>query len=96
MASKTKTKSKSQPKKKRNAYVVGLVVAIILALLTVVEYYVAILPDLRPDLMQEQSVAGLFLIAFIKAALVVYFFMHVYRLWRPDDHADDHASEGGH
>jgi hypothetical protein len=25
---------------------------------------------------------------------VVYFFMHVYRLWRPDDHADDHNGHG--
>ena len=80
----SKTKSKTQPKK-RNAYVVGIVVAIILAALTIIEYYVALLP--------QQSVIGLFLIAFVKAALVVYFFMHVYRLWRPDAHADDH---GGH
>ena len=28
----------------------------------------------------------LFIVAFIKAVLVVYFFMHVYRLWRGDAH----------
>lgn len=95
MASKTtasKTKNKTRPQKKRNAYVVGIVVAIVLAVLTIIEYYVAILPEIRPDIMANQSPTALFLIAFVKAALVVYFFMHVYRLWRPDDHAD----EGGH
>lgn len=91
MASKSKSKSQL---KKRNAYVVGAVVAIVLAVLTVIEYYVAILPEMYPSM--SQSTTALFLIAFVKAALVVYFFMHVYRLWRPDDHADDHADHGGH
>lgn len=99
----SKSKSKNKPQKKRNAYMVGLIVAIGLAVLSLVEYYIAILPELYPG--TPQSPTALFLIAFIKAALVVYFFMHVYRLWRPDDHADDHVdghagnhvgNQGGH
>lgn len=54
-------------------------VAIGLAALTVVEYFVGInLP----------STVLLFLLALIKAWLVVYFFMHISRLWTPE--------EGGH
>lgn len=91
----SKTKSKTKPQKKRNAYLVGLLVAIALAVLSLVEYYIAILPELYPG--TQQSPTALFLIAFVKAVLVIYFFMHVYRLWRADDHADDHAAnQGGH
>lgn len=77
------SKSKTQPKQKRSAYVVGAVVATALALLTIGEYILALV---------NPSPTYLFLIAFLKAILVVYFFMHVYRLWR----TDEHASDGGH
>lgn len=54
-------------------------VAIGLGALTIVEYYVGLnLP----------STVLLFLLALIKAWLVVYFFMHISRLWAPE--------EGGH
>jgi amino acid transporter len=57
----------------------GIVVALILALLTVIEYYVALaLP----------SAALLFLLALVKSALVVYFFMHISRVWS--------SNQGGH
>lgn len=55
------------------------VIAILLAVLTGVEAYMGANEALN-------SPVFLFIIAFVKAALVVYFFMHVYRLWREDDH----------
>lgn len=51
-------------------------VFIALGVLTVLE-----LPAAELD-----SAVLLFIFAFLKAALVVYFFMHVYRLWREDAH----------
>ena len=50
---------------------------IVLAILTVVEAAVAATID---------SAILLMLIAFLKAALVVNFFMHIYRIWREDAH----------
>lgn len=53
-------------------------IAVILAFFTVVEYYVGLhLP----------STVLLFLLALVKAWLVVYFYMHISRVW---------SSEGGH
>jgi cytochrome c oxidase subunit 4 len=80
MASKNVSRTKTaQVKKPRSAYVTGAIVAIVLAVLTIVEYYIGL---------HFPSPTLLLLISVLKAALVVYFFMHVYRLWRAD--------EGGH
>jgi cytochrome c oxidase subunit 4 len=72
------SKSRQQKQKAKGAspYVVGGIVALILAVMTVIEYYVGLL---------YPSATVLFLISLVKGALVLYFFMHVYRLWRPDD-----------
>ncbi len=51
-------------------------VFVTLAVLTIIEFLVTPL----------ESAVLLFILAFLKAALVVYFFMHVYRLWREDAH----------
>jgi cytochrome c oxidase subunit IV len=32
------------------------------------------------------SAALLFVVALVKAALIVNYFMHIYRLWRPESH----------
>ncbi|MGL4650869.1 MAG: cytochrome C oxidase subunit IV family protein [Caldilineaceae bacterium] len=72
----SKSRQQQQKAKGRSPYVVGGIVALILAALTVLEYYVGI---------AYPSATVLFLIALVKAVLVLYFFMHVYRLWRPDD-----------
>ncbi len=54
-----------------------IIIAVLLAILTVAEYFVAqALP----------SAIFLLLIALVKAALIVQFFMHVYRLWREESH----------
>lgn len=50
---------------------------VILAILTIVEAVVAAAID---------SPILLMIIAFAKAALVVNFFMHIYRIWREDEH----------
>ena len=52
------------------------IILILLGVLTIVELPAA----------ETGSAILLFIIAFGKAALVVYFFMHVYRLWREDAH----------
>ena len=80
MANKSVSKTKTaQAGKPRSAYVTGAIVAVVLAALTIIEYFVGI---------RFPSATLLLLLGVLKAALVVYFFMHVYRLWRAD--------EGGH
>lgn len=61
---------------KKAAQRIGVVVFAVLMILTLVEFGVANL----------NSVVGLFIIMLIKAALIVYYFMHVYRLWREESH----------
>ncbi|GMR10095.1 MAG: hypothetical protein BMS9Abin28_0916 [Anaerolineae bacterium] len=58
--------------KKRAAYRMGVIVFLILAVLTAVEFYLASISG---------TVAGLFILALIKAALIIRYFMHVNRLW---------------
>ena len=63
--------------KKRSAYITGTIVFIVLAVLTGVEFYIASISG---------AVAGLMIIALIKAALIIWFFMHVNRLWTEEGH----------
>ncbi len=66
-------------KDKAAVYNQATFIAFVLAILTGAEAYMATNDALN-------SPVFLFIVAFIKAALVVYFFMHVYRLWREDGH----------
>lgn len=63
---------------KSSAMRTGYMVFLGLAALTILEYFVAQLtiPLLVP----------MFVIALLKAVLIVNYFMHVYRLWREEDH----------
>jgi len=54
----------------------GVIVFLGLALLTVIEYILGIL---------EAGAVFLFATALLKAGLVLWFYMHVYRLFRPDE-----------
>lgn len=63
--------------RKAAAYRLGLITLIILAVLTVAEYFVAV---------YIQSLILLMLIALIKAAIIVNNFMHITRLWREESH----------
>lgn len=53
------------------------IVFVVLAVLTAAEYFVSIWLG---------STTLLLLIALAKAVLIVHFFMHIYRLWREEDH----------
>lgn len=55
----------------------GTLTFIILLLLTAVEFFVGVTLN---------SIALLLIVSLIKAALIVYVFMHVYRLWREESH----------
>jgi len=59
-----------------NFYSQGIVVAIALAVLTAVEYYVALTIDWTSILM---------LLALIKAVLVVNYFMHIKSVWTEEE-----------
>jgi cytochrome c oxidase subunit IV len=59
------------------AFRLGWIIFIALAVLTLVEYVVGI---------WNGSFVLLSLLALAKAGLIVYFFMHVYRLWREESH----------
>ena len=64
--------------KKAAAYRTGMQVFVGLLVLTAVEYYFGI--------QENPSTVILFILALIKSALIVNFFMHVYRLWREEAH----------
>ncbi|MCP5093929.1 MAG: hypothetical protein GY943_00090 [Chloroflexi bacterium] len=63
---------------KSAAYRQGIYVFLFLAVLTAVEYIIAV--------SSFNSTVLLFIIALLKAAAIVQFFMHVYRLWREESH----------
>lgn len=58
----------------------GLVVAAILAVLTVTEYVFA--THVEQDTVRF---LGITVSAIGKATLIAYYFMHIYRLWRPQE-----------
>jgi len=62
---------------KAAAYRLGLITLVILAVLTAVEYVVSIYLG---------SLVLLFIIAVIKAAVIIQNFMHITRLWREESH----------
>ncbi|HNS39735.1 MAG: cytochrome C oxidase subunit IV family protein [Anaerolineae bacterium] len=63
--------------KKAAAYRLGLITLIILAVLTAVEFGVAI---------YLESLVLLFIIALVKAAVIIQNFMHIARLWQEESH----------
>lgn len=63
--------------RKSAAYRLGLITLVILAVLTIVEFFVAV---------YVQSLVLLFIIAVVKAAIIVQNFMHIARLWRQESH----------
>lgn len=60
----------------------GLVIFIILAFLTFVEYFIAI---------TNQSLLLLTVVGLIKASLVVYYYMHIAKLMEPETETDQHS-----
>ena len=64
--------------KKKALYRRGIIVLIVLAVLTAVEYYVAFLPT--------TATPALFVIAIIKAWVILQYFMHVSSLWSEEGH----------
>lgn len=63
---------------KQSSYRQILFVFLVLAALSIIEFAAAIYLD--------NPTVPLFVIALIKAGLIVQFFMHIYRLWRPEEH----------
>ncbi len=63
--------------KKAAAYRLGYITLGILAVLTIIEFIVAIYLN---------SLVLLFIIALVKAAVIVQNFMHIARLWREESH----------
>lgn len=64
---------------KKSAYRQILLVFLALVVLTAIEFVIALNLD--------NATVPLFIIAVVKAGLVVQFFMHIYRLWRGEDHS---------
>lgn len=62
---------------KAAAYRLGVITLLILAVLTVVEFFVAVYLG---------SAVLLLIIALIKAVVVINNFMHIARLWREESH----------
>lgn len=56
----------------------GLITFLALLVLTIVEYFVGI--------QANASIVLLFVIALVKAALIIQVFMHISRLWREEEH----------
>ena len=70
------TKVESASYKKDWRY--GWIIFVALLVLTLIEYFIGVQPN--------PSAVALMIVALIKATLIVYFFMHVYRLWREESH----------
>ncbi len=64
--------------KKKAAYRLGVITFVILAVLTVAEYYASV--------GLAASAVIMFIIAFLKAGVIVQNFMHISRLWREEGH----------
>lgn len=62
---------------KNRAYALIRNIFLVLLVLSLVEIAVAL---------YVQSTVLLMIIALIKAGLVIYYFMHIYRLWRQEAH----------
>ena len=62
-------------RRRKAGFRTGLVVLLGLGLLTIVEFYAARL----------QSVALMYIIIILKAALIMYFFMHITAVWRTEE-----------
>ncbi len=67
----------STTKRKSAIYREGIFVAVGLAILTIVEFYIAL---------SLNSFAIMMLLALLKAILVVHYFMHIRSLWSEDEH----------
>ena len=64
--------------KKRAALRQGIYVGLGLAVLTAIEFAISQVP--------ANLAVFLIIISVIKAAVIAYYFMHVYRLWRAEEH----------
>jgi len=64
--------------KKKAAFRLGIYVLIGLALLTGIEYYIA--------WVSPTALTILFVIALLKAAAIIQYFMHVTSLWSEEEH----------
>ena len=64
--------------KKKALYRRGVIVLVVLAVLTGVEYYVAFLPT--------SATPALFILALTKAWIILQYFMHVSTLWSEEGH----------
>jgi len=62
---------------KKAAKRIGIYVFLALMALTLIEFAVGV---------YSNSTMGLFITMLLKSALIVYYFMHVYRLWREESH----------
>lgn len=71
------SKEKTVSDKKGAAFRLGVNTFLILMVLTLVEYWVGV---------QMNSAVFLFILALVKAALIVNNFMHATRLWREESH----------
>ena len=70
--------SEHSPTKRKSAiYREGIIVAIVLAIVTGIEYYVAL---------NLNSFSIMMILALLKAILVVNYFMHMRSLWSEDEH----------
>lgn len=67
---------------KKSALSQGVIIFIFLAVLTVLEYFIAVALN---------AVALLAVVALVKAGLVMYYYMHIYKLSRKDDDSDQNS-----
>jgi len=65
--------------KKKAANRQNIYVVVAIAVLTLVEFWFA--------LNLANPAVPIFIVALLKAGLIVQYFMHIYRLWREEDHS---------
>ena len=72
-----------QAKKKSGIYNRGIITAVVLAILTIIESF-GYFRSLGVPVFEPSTVV-LMLIAILKAGIILNYFMHIYRLWRSEE-----------
>lgn len=74
--------SPSTERQSMGAYALSATIAVLLFVLTAIEYFIGTADEVPPF---SSNVVPLVIVALLKAALIVNFYMHINRIWTIDE-----------
>ncbi len=77
-------------KGKAAEYLQGIIVLVVLAVFTAIEYAIGTADDLP---LFSSTLIPLTLIAVVKAGVIINYYMHISHMWNPEDEADEGHAE---